>query len=75
MKTNLIKMITTIDSERRICISNIQKHLNNKLIKDEVLRYNKILFQLKKHEDLIIKLCELKKHEDFKELRKKYNTK
>ena len=53
---DIIKILHNLDWERRLCISAIKRHLDNKLIKNETLRQNKIIAEIIKHESLIMKL-------------------
>ena len=65
MSKDIINILHNLDWERRICISAIKRHLDNKSIKDEVLRQNKIIAEIKKHENLIMKLSKY----DIKEVK------
>ena len=65
MSKDIINILHNLDWERRICISAIKRHLDNKSIKDEALRQNKIIAEIKEHESLIIKLSKY----DIKEVK------
>ena len=65
MSKDIIDILHHLDWKRRICINAIKRHLDNKLIKDETLRQNKIIAEIKEHESLIIKLSKY----DIKEVK------